>query len=652
MLKVLSSLSLGCNFTGTKVVASFFFSLLLLVFISSSEKVYAAGEFKTSYETVYTAEENGEVKVTQNITIENLTSQYYVPQYKFTIGSESPTNITAWDPIGNITPKVEKKDGSTVVTLKFRAKVVGKGNKLVFGVTYDFPGLANKNGLIWEINLLKITGIEKIAFYNLIVSVPTSFGPPLFQFPSPTSQKISGLRRLIKFNKTALLQGAPRMGFGKFQLYELALTYHLQNTRIGLGYTEIALPSDTPGYQKIIQKSLLPAPASIRVDSDGNYLARYNLRPLEKRNVIWEGWAALYYPDRDFGTDKLTALPPELVSKYTGSQKYWETEAIEIKAEAAQLADSKLSVAEILRQIYTFVTGKLSYDFQKLESGELVRLGALAALSQTDKAVCMEYTDLFIALARTAGIPAREVNGFAYTADDTNRPLSLRVEGDVLHAWPQVYIPGPGWTMVDPTWGSTSGSNYFSAFDLSHLVFVVKGESSEYPLPAGSYKTDPDQKDVEVSFSTEENVVAEKPKLQVDVALSKFIISPLESSAQVTVSNTGDTTAFAVQAKITSNILGVKDPTLEIGTLPPGASAEYNVRLTSSSPWVKGEEQIKVQVSAQDFGQKEIQANQEDTELIRPLYWPLRIQEIGIVAGFGLLIFFSRKISLARIANK
>jgi len=626
------------------------FFLVLTPFLTTG-KVQAAGEFKTSYETTYTVEENAKVTVSQTITIENLTSQYYVPKYKFTIGSESPMNITAWDPTGSITPKVQKNDGSTSITLDFKAKVVGKGNRLVFGVAYDFPGLASRNGLIWEINLLKITGIEKIASYNLTVSVPPSFGPPLFQFPSPTSQKISGQRRLIKFNKAALLQGAPRMGFGKFQLYELALTYHLKNTRIGLGYTEIALPSDTPGYQEIIQKSLLPAPASIRVDSDGNYLARYNLRPLEKKEVIWEGWVALYYPGRDFGTDKLAALPPELVSKYTGSQKYWETGTIEIKAEASQLSDPKLSVAEILRRIYTFVTGKLSYDFKKLESGELVRLGALAALSQTDKAVCMEYTDLFIALARAAGIPAREVNGYAYTADDTNRPLSLRVEGDVLHAWPQVYIPGPGWTMVDPTWGSTSGSNYFSAFDLSHLAFVVKGESSEYPLPAGSYKTDPDQKDVEVSFSTEETVVAKKPKLQIEVALSKLIISPLASSARVTVSNTGDTTAFSTQAEVESNLLSVEDPTLEIGTLPPGASAEYNVRLTSSSPWTKGEEKIRVLVSAQDFGQKEIQANGEDTELIRPLYWPLRIQEIGIVTGFGLLIFFSRKISLARLAK-
>src|SRR3990172_5322853 len=124
------------------------FFLVLTPFIKSG-KVKAAGEFKTSYETTYTVEENAKVTVSQTITIKNLTSQYYVPKYKFTIGSESPMNITAWDPTGSITPKVQKNDRSTSITLDFKAKVVGKGNRLVFGVAYDFPGLASRNGFIW-----------------------------------------------------------------------------------------------------------------------------------------------------------------------------------------------------------------------------------------------------------------------------------------------------------------------------------------------------------------------------------------------------------------------------------------------------------------------------------------------------------------------
>ena len=49
----------------------------------------------------------------------------------------------------------------------------------------------------------------------------------------------------------------------------------------------------------------------------------------------------------------------------------------------------------------------------------------------------MEFTDLFVAIARAAGIPARESVGYAYTTNSRLRPLSLVT--DVLHAWPEYY---------------------------------------------------------------------------------------------------------------------------------------------------------------------------------------------------------------------
>jgi len=58
-------------------------------------------------------------------------------------------------------------------------------------------------------------------------------------------------------------------------------------------------------------------------------------------------------------------------------------------------------------------------------------------LDNTTNAVCLEYTDLFVTLARAAGIPSRSIEGFAYTKNSRLRPLSL--VDDVLHAWVQYY---------------------------------------------------------------------------------------------------------------------------------------------------------------------------------------------------------------------
>jgi hypothetical protein len=119
---------------------------------------------------------------------------------------------------------------------------------------------------------------------------------------------------------------------------------------------------------------------------------------------------------------------------------------------------------------------------------------------------------LFIAIARAAGIPAREINGYAYTENPEIQPLSL--VSDVLHSWPQYWSEDRhAWISVDPTWESTSGINFFDHLDLRHIAFVIHGTDDSLPLAPGLYKVgDNPQKDVFVSFgqlssSSDENPI-------------------------------------------------------------------------------------------------------------------------------------------------
>ena len=105
-------------------------------------------------------------------------------------------------------------------------------------------------------------------------------------------------------------------------------------------------------------------------------------------------------------------------------------------------------------------------------------------------------------MSRAAGIPAREVNGFAYTQNPNIEPLSL--VADVLHAWPEYWDKDKAsWVQVDPTWGSTTkGTDFFSKLDLRHFTFVVHGLDYQKPYPPGSYKLGPNpQKDVYVALT-------------------------------------------------------------------------------------------------------------------------------------------------------
>jgi transglutaminase-like putative cysteine protease len=633
-----------------KKIAAVLLSTVYLVSLTLAflpKPTQASENFSSDYNVTYIADEAGLTKIRQDVGITNLTSKFFVSKYSFTIGSEDIQNIEAWDTTGPLTPEIEKKDGGTIITLNFRARAYGKGKRLSFGISYEFPGLASQNGLIWEINLLKITGLADTSRYDLSLSVPKSFGSLLYSSPSPKNIDSSDTQTTISYAKDELSIAPPRLAFGEFQLYELGLTYHLENPSITLGYTEIALPPDVTSQQQVILKKINPEPVSVRVDADGNYLARYNLGPREKKEVVWEGLVAMFYQPRQFTEEEATAIPQELIDLYTKAVKFWEVESSEIIAKAQEIFDDNLPTSQNAENIFNFVRDYLSYDQTRLAGGDITRMGAASALSNKDSAVCMEYTDLFIALSRAAGIPAREVNGFAYTADESQRPLSLQLEGgDVLHAWPEIYLPGSGWLMVDPTWSATSGNDYFSAFDLSHITFVRKGISSEYPLPAGSYKTETGQRDVKVTLSSETTVVDQSPQLSVEISFPLISVSPFPTTATVKVENTSKVAAFGTEATLTSNLLKIEgDEVVALGAIPPEGTTELKVRLVSESFKTKGVQTLQVEVSASSFSGEEVSAGGEEKTTINPLYLPLPLPYlIALIAAASLSYFLNRRI--------
>jgi hypothetical protein len=158
----------------------------------------------------------------------------------------------------------------------------------------------------------------------------------------------------------------------------------------------------------------------------------------------------------------------------------------------------------------------------------------------------MEFSDLFVALARAAGIPAREVHGFAYTTNSRLQPLSLVT--DVLHAWAEYYAESDNvWVAVDPTWGNTTrGVDYFSKFDFNHIAFAILGVESDYPYPAGSFKTATDTKDVYVNF-LKEPLPSTPTTYTVSARIAKYPLLSLKSAGVVKITNTGSQLLLAKQ---------------------------------------------------------------------------------------------------------
>lgn len=604
--------------------------LLLLLF---NPKVFAAEdlstsrqEFATSYDVSYDVGIDGITTVSEKINLRNLTSKYYASQFKLIIGATSVFDIKASDGGGNMQVSSDQKGTSTEINFKFNQQVVGLNKTLPWTLQFKSKDFAEKIGKVWEIRSPRVSSLNNLENYNLTISVPSDFGDPTSITPAPKSQTLNSRKLFLTFSKDQLTQSGVSASFGNLQLFDFDLSFHLDNNNLVPILTNIALPPDT-AYQDVIYKDIIPKPINVTLDDDGNYLAWYRLNRGEKLDVKLLGSAKLYSKSKA----KNPSLDLSLRKKYTQADKYWEKDHPKIQSKLAEIlgnnppTDSK----EKAKLIYRYVVDNLKYDSERLNSNSNERLGAVTVLSNTDQVVCMEFTDLFIALARAANIPSRELNGYAYTANPKLRPLSLNK--DILHAWPEIWDEKFGWVMIDPTWEETSGGvDYFNKLDLSHFVFVVKGLSSEHPIPAGSYKySGQDTKDVKVSLSG--NDFLGNPKLDVVFETDDPIHAGFPSRVKVKITNTGDAFFPSARLLITAEKLkfvGLGEQNL--GSIPAFGQAVLDFNIRTNSLFDHFNDQLVATIGSQKFT-KNVQ--------IKPfiIFQTYPLVGVGIISLMGII---------------
>ena len=550
-------------------------------------------EFATTYDVLYDIDETGTTTVTEKIALKNLTSEYFAKEFKLTIGATRISDVLASDPAGPLDVKIEQTDTSSKISVKFNQQVAGLGKKLLWTLSFKSKDFAEKTGKVWEVRAPKVSSSVNLEGYNLTISVPSSFGEPTLISPTPKSQTVSSGKMFLTFDKDQLKDSGVSASFGNYQLFDFDLKYHLYNDKLISVLTNISLPPDT-FYQDVIFSSIEPKPLNVTQDLDGNYLAWYKLMRGQELDIEVLGSAKLYSSPKV----KNPNLSIDLRKKYTSSQKYWEKDNPAITAQLAQILGSEpKSLHESVKLIYRFVVNSLKYDSQRLK-GNIERYGAVTALNNPNSAVCMEFTDLFITLARAAGIPARELDGYAHTSNPFLRPLSLTK--DILHAWPEYWDEKLGWVMVDPTWENTTGGvDYFTKLDLNHFVFAIKGSSSTQPVPAGSYKySGVDSKDVQVSL-TDQDFLG-KPQINVESEINNPILAGLPASIKIKITNAGNSLFPSNIFKIESKKLTILDGGMKnLGPIPAFGEATFEFNVRTKSLFDSYNDQIQILVGSQ-----------------------------------------------------
>ena len=583
-----------------------YFVTLLLCHFVAARPVVAAGEFTANYDVSYAIAPTGVTIVTQIVSLENRQTNLYPKQYTILLDTLNVKNIIARDDGGTVTPTITQTDGKTEILLTFNKQVVGLGKITQFTLRYENLDIAVKNGSIWEVNIPGITEDADLGSYNVTIATPPTFGVISYLKPPPADGK--------RWNRQQMTGGGISAAYGDRQYAKFTLRYYLENPGVTTIAQEIALPPDT-AFQHVSIDSLSPKPEGIVRDTDGNWLARYTLKPGQKLSIE----AVVSVSISMTASETRKRLDETEIGQFLLPQPYWESDLEPITTLAKTYTTPKA--------IYTYVVSTLTYDYERVKTTPK-RKGALEALKTPKSAICMEFTDLFIAIARAAGIPARELVGYAHTTNAKLRPLSL--VSDVLHAWPEYYDrESELWIPVDPTWGNTTGGvDYFSTLDFNHIVFAIHGVSSSQPLPAGFYRENGKEgKDVTVEFLAVAST-AVPAALIPRIDFPKVVTAGFAASGTVTVENTGGIETKSINVRIETKPFPYT-VNLDNQTIAPYSKLTIPLRVVvpSSLPNRKGSMTLIA-------GDRSV-AHSFD---IQPISW-LYLAISGMIASAGILLW-------------
>lgn len=547
-------------------VLSLILVICSLVFTSTVQATQS--DFETSLRSVYSVNATGKGKVEHQFTLTNLTPTLYVTKYAYQTSLTALEDIVVTSNGSRIDPQVVTTNDRTTISFSFPDEVVGQGRQRQFAISFSSDVFSTQAGEVLEVTIPAVNAQSAYTNHTVQLNIDKQHGVPYRLHPAPSSTKHTNLGVQYSFDP---YQGeAISAVFGNEQTYLVTAEYILDNPLPTQAYSTITLPPDT-SWQQVQYQSILPKPDFMQTDADGNWLAGYYLEPSGQKTVT-----AIAYVTVALQPNTRVPVPPPQ-AEHMSSLPYWQSDHPEI-LQVARQTDSVQAIYDTVVSSLQYTKSPLTYDRK--------RYGAILALANADDAVCQEFTDLFVALSRANGVPARRVTGYAYTLQPEIRPLSL--DGDILHAWPEFFdAERQIWQPVDPTWESTTGGvDYFNFFDLNHIAFAMNGVDSSLPAPAGSYKPvhDPQAQTVQVTLSDKPPAVA--PKFSVDLQPQSFGPFSIPGWYNVVVSNqTGQAwygVSYDIQATATDAEWKFTQPQTPSTTMLPYMTDQQSVLVTTT----------------------------------------------------------------------
>lgn len=479
--------------------------LITLVFalsLSVSFKV-SAKIIEKNYDRVYEVKDD-HIEITETKAIS-------VTQNNFFIQSGAEESFTIFNPVQN-DPDAQSKAERTLASISlvdnynnplfFTSETTPTGNLniktqintgIYSGQTYTITlkyisyGLVIKSGALRDVYIPAFSksyvfedeqNLEKV---TTKVIIPKAIGEINLLRPL-TNISSEGENNILNFSQNDLIGVTAWIQIGRTQYYTFNIEQpYAATSSIPVVYNQykIVLPRDItsgPITQKVYFTNIYPEPFSTDIDSEGNLTATFRVPVNEEGIIKVDGYASITQDNLiDFvNSGNIEQIPSNVLLTNTLPAKYWEVDSSEIQEVATTLKGSETNVYTLVENAYQYVVGKIDYSDVK-KFGLNQRQGALATL-RGGAAVCMEYSDLFIAILRAMGVPARAAFGSGYSALDGLTSSTNTVN----HQWTEVYIPSiDSWIGVDTTWGE-NGDTLIGG-DLNHFYTHVASIDPETP---------------------------------------------------------------------------------------------------------------------------------------------------------------------------
>lgn len=405
----------------------------------------------------------------------------------------------------NLPFDVDYQDEYAFIKVEYPRKIINN-DSLTIKIEYQNYGLIERAGALYDIY---IPGIPKetefelenqsLDLNNTVYINDSIFPEENFVMPEATAKSIhtNGYKKYF-FDAETILGKTIWIQRGKKQFYQFQLTQKVESTMksdIGLkNEYALVLPRDVNNlelYQKVYFDKIQPLPDYVEKDSDGNLIGHFSLPSAMSGEIIVTGFVEVGVTGKVLTEAESGSLSDYNYDNFQGAlqaAEYWEVEHPDIQNVATNLLAERTNVFQILNETFNFVTNRIDYsDIKRLGINQ--RQGALETL-ENGSGVCMEYADLFLALARAQGIPTRAVFGYGF---DPRENSDLQQ----THQWVTSYIPAlDKWYDLDVTWGDSGqvaeggNLNHFYTHIVSEGPNVLPdvsvnifGTKNDIPLP-------------------------------------------------------------------------------------------------------------------------------------------------------------------------